>query len=846
MTDAASPLSTSWAQLPVTLSPHWYDHTRIRCIGAAAFTLLGIALCGLSGHLFSKASIRMDQMLLLLGAGVVSLFFASRCWSPSLNDPETALDLRKKAGLEIQGSGMTYALFCSKFKALLSKGILQTSDVTPLLERDVAQLNYPDFVRKHAGENLEHKRALLQALPDTARALLRLKAVQCFAASPAKAKDACDTEILRGKDASELTVDEKALRATDFNTFMSQHTGVVIQVYDPQANQGLKGLFLAEVYRGNSSIEKYLYVFTTEVAQEIRKTLCIWELELFLEGKIPFSKMVWNKTRMEIQATLPFIDASKMGQLREKLALALVQLHFSQNVSAEMDPEALANLGITPDMVGRARDLVRRDCDQLDYLGPGGFHEKYGSGPLRTGMLPQTDKIKSEFIEKLPLIPVAQREAEIWKDVEHVGLEDEIQQIHWQPMPLFSIWKYEKEAFLNFCRTSNQTAAQLRPKILEATKDLSIFELFYFYRELFEVNVLGPTVRRSAEGQDLATLAEEAVPTIEDINRRVVRKQGWEGVVFLDLLPELIDCGLLTPQSPKLRQFLKEFLSRDGAQLDEWEQSSGGLLHQKDWKKLIGVRQIFTTAVMEAFGTVCAEMKQYVEQNNREYFSHNRQEYQTPTSLKSEYDRAQREIRGKNLQLESVRQDHKRSTSILQSALQTLLNQQKELADLEALLKGMGELQQTLRDQIQSLEREFQPLDEQLQKAGTIPEVQSWATKLELLEKLRDQEQRIDAEIGSKTSKATSLFSAIQTQQAGCANYQQTKAKLSNQERELEQEVQRLEAAEETWRLKLIEDEKAFNDRKNKEGLERIRQYHEKKQQALAKFEKVLIPPLKT
>ncbi len=168
---AASAASTTskpdWNRLPVTcrLSPFWYERQTVRDAAFKGLAFLGCLSLGGAGYTGYTQSIKLPSFFLCLGTAIASFLAASRCLTRSLNDPKVALELREKAGRDLQTSpDLTFVTFFQKYNELLTKKILEPSDISPLLEKDVDQLDYSKFVEKHAGTEVECKKGLFKAL----------------------------------------------------------------------------------------------------------------------------------------------------------------------------------------------------------------------------------------------------------------------------------------------------------------------------------------------------------------------------------------------------------------------------------------------------------------------------------------------------------------------------------------------------------------------------------------------------------------------------------------------------------------------------------------------------------
>jgi hypothetical protein len=714
---AASTISTTkpnFDKLPgaCNLSPFWYERQTVRDAAFKSLAFLGCLSLGGAGYTGYTQSIKLPSFLLCLGTAVASFLVASRCLTRSLNDPKVALELRKKAGHDLENSpDLTFSTFFKKYSELLTKRILEPSDISPLLERDVEQLDYSTFVAKHAGTDLACKKGLFQALAPAYQERLRASCRVAFALEP-KAKDEAEEGLLSN---TAVNPNQEALLAKDWDSFIEKCSGrdVIPKVTEPQAREALKTLFLAKAYKRERDHQSCLFFFPEDVDKLLQDTLRCFELELLADGEVAFESMIWNAvtTWKDIQSVLDQIDPTKQEALKEKLRKGYLGRLSYKDLKSEEWKEMRTLLGLTDEMIENVQGSVRTDCDTLSYLGDDGFRRKYGNKPLKNNALQpqQLEKIKTELRAALPA--AATISWELREDLKILGLHDEIFKARWEKMSLNTIWKDHNEISSFFENGESILGAEsLKKKVINELDNLSIFLIVRDCAVLFP-KFLKPEDQR-LDGKTFAAYAEEQVTQAGSFSKDVVAYAGMGSpITIADYLPLLFKHGLLTPDSPALRKMLQNFLIKSGKEILEF---SGAYDPEAVslWKKLQAIPQIVTPALQSAYqmgraAVIAAKAKLKTDKDavNSARYEPSEASKRLAAKLKEEQSRLTETQR---LERENQNQSWTFSNTLYEK--NSALNQhQQKIYALRSTLHGLPLLQTRLQTQIADLEKQTAP-----------------------------------------------------------------------------------------------------------------------------------------
>jgi hypothetical protein len=666
--------------------------------------LLSGASLAKAGYVGYTQSVKNKTFYALLAVAITSLIAAWRYWpsSRNRNESEVALQLRQKAMQEIESSpNLKFSEFFRKYKGLLDRGILEPSDANFLLERDVVQLDYEPFMERHAGGDLHCKDEIIKGLSDSGMERLRMNCRVAFALDPSKKKDRVDEELLKNA----RNPNQAALLATDWDDFINNNG--VGAVKDPQAVEALKILFLEKAYRGENSHRGSLFAFPEEDQKFIRATLSRFEFGLFLDGKVDFGAMVWNRDWVSIKACLEQADPTQQEAAKEKLRQGYLSGLSCEELNSEEWKDTRTMLGITADMIENAQGSIRSDADKLPYLGDNGFRSKYGSKPLTTNALlpPQLDKIRAELRQELPALDSVP--SGIWEDLKILGIHDEILRARFEKIGLAHLWK--EHVFFSEENQKILGIEVVKSKIIKELAGLSIFQILKSYSELFPKYLQPSDIFQ--DGKTFAERAEMEVALTGDLFKEVVPYDYYyrDEHNLMDFIPRLFEKGLLHPSSPALRSLLRKFLQTNTKEILEY--TGGGLYPPTAisyWLKIRAIPQIFTPEVKGAYEAVLAavakaraDLKTEKEEIQKRAYEPSETRKQLEQKLSAERKRLgevqeeERKVRSESYTYSSKLHDKKRK---LQEHRQKIYAQY-------STLKGLPELQTKLLAQIAELEK---------------------------------------------------------------------------------------------------------------------------------------------
>lgn len=719
--------------------------------------LLSGASLARAGYVGYTQSVKNKTFYALLAVAITSLLAAWRCWpsSRNRNETEVALQLRQKAMQEIESSpNLKFSEFFRKYKGLLDRGILEPSDVNFLLERDVVQLDYEPFMERHAGGDLHCKDEIIKGLSDSGMERLRTNCRVAFALDPSKKKDRVDEELLKNA----RNPNQAALLATDWDDFINNNG--VGAVKDPQAVEALKILFLEKAYRGENSHRGSLFAFPEEDQKFIRATLSRFEFGLFLDGKVDFGAMVWNRDWVSIKACLEQADPSQQEAAKEKLRQGYLGYLSCEQLKSDEWQEMRTLLGITADMIENAQDSMRSDADKLPYLGDNGFRSKYGSKPLKNDVLlpTQLEKIKKELRQELPAVPSSSSSLPfgIWEDLKTLNIHDEILRARFEKIGLADLWKDERSVFFSEENLQILGIEVVKSKIVKELAGLSIFQILKSYSELFPKYLQPSDIFQ--DGKTFAERAEMEVALTGDLFKEVVPYDFYyrDEHNLMDFIPRLFEKGLLLPSSLALRSLLRKFLQANTKEILEY--TGGGLYTPTAisyWLKIRAISQIFTPEVKGAYEAVLAavakaraDLKKEKEEIQKRPYEPSEVRKQLEQKLSAERKRLgevqeeERKMRSESYTYSSKLHDKKR---------QLLEHKQRIFAQYSAL-KGLPELQTKLQAQIAELEKTT--------ASDTAPLAQLSEKLSEMRTNLQKQEQAYEQEL-EKLPKIQAKIKAI-------------------------------------------------------------------------------------
>jgi len=715
MSASTASLKPNWNKLPDTfnLSPRWYERQNVRDAAFKSLTLLGMASLGGAGYTGYTQSAKLPSFFVLLGVAVTSFLVAVRCLTPSIQDPAVALKLRQTAGRDLETSpDLTFAGFFQKYRELLAKNILEPSDATLLLEKDIEQLDYSAFVTKHAGTDVACKKALYKTLAPAYQDRLRTSCRVAFALEPSKAKDEADKEWLGD---TPLNPNQEALLAKDWDSLVVKCPEVIPKVTQPQALEALKTLFLAKAYKRETDHERYLHYFPEGVRKDLRDTLHRFELELLADGKLGFEAMIWNRNWEDVRSALGQVDPSKQEALKEKLKKGYLSRISYRDLKSEESSEMRAVLGLTDEVLENMQGSIRTDCDALPYLGDEGFRRKYGNAPLKNNALQpiQLEKIKAELRAALPTAPTISHS--LWEDLRILGLREDILKARWEKMSLETIWKdpNEKSSFFEDAE-SILGAEGLKMKLLIELEKLSIFLILRDYAELFP-KFLKPDDRR-LDGRTFAAFAEEEVGRAGSFSQEVVpfayRGSFYALVTTLvGYLPLLFEHSFLSMHSPALRKMLQDFLLKHGKEILEFN-GSYETTNIALWKKLQTIPQMMTPALKSAYemGHAALLAAKAKLKTDKDAVSHSR--YEVSAASKGLMEKLTKETSrlAETQSLEREYQDQKwKLLRDLHEKNRVLAEHQQKISAHHSTLQGLPLLQTRLQAQVADLEKQKAP-----------------------------------------------------------------------------------------------------------------------------------------
>jgi len=220
--------TVNWGVLPVVPTRAWNDYRSDREKASFGVALLGLGLSAVSYYFISSPYQRIG---VISGIASGSLYAIWQCMTPPAKTQEQlALELRQKAGAEIDQNNIGYAQFFTTYQDLLQRKILQNSDITPVLERDIVNLTYPQFMQKHAGVEAGWRTEVLNALPQAAKDNLRECCIlalsdpsMTFTRFIGEYQELVSKGILKTTDITPSL--ERDVQEMDYDAFIKKHAG---------------------------------------------------------------------------------------------------------------------------------------------------------------------------------------------------------------------------------------------------------------------------------------------------------------------------------------------------------------------------------------------------------------------------------------------------------------------------------------------------------------------------------------------------------------------------------------------------------------------------------------------